>query len=780
MLIQGVFDKRRFLDLIQNFVVFEVTEGKTAKKMAAYHQFHAVNKAIESTVKASSIDGDRRVGVVWHTQGSGKSLTMLFYAGKIIKDPRMENPTLVLLTDRNDLDNQLFDDTFVPCKEILRQTPVQAESREDLKKKLTVASGGVIFTTIQKFLPDPGVTYDMVSPRRNIIFIADEAHRSQYGLKAKVVTNKHTGEASLAYGFAKHLRDALPNASFIGFTATPVEQTDRNTRALFGNYIDVYDIHRAIEDKATVPIYYAARLVSIGLDEDLRAVLDDEFEEVTETEEIEEKEKLKTKWARLEAVVGAEKRIREVAEDIVEHFEDRLAVMDGKAMVVCMSRRICVELYDEIIRLRPEWHGDDDNQGFLKVVMTGSASDDQKWQRHIRNKKRRRELADRFKVPTDAFKMAIVRDMWLTGFDVPSLHSMYIDKPMQGHGLIQAIARVNRVFKDKPGGLVVDYLGIGEALKRALAQYSPTDRKDEGVPQEVAVRLMKEKFEVVSAIYHHFNYKRFFEVGPGEKLNVIKEASEHILSLDDGKKRYLEEVEALSRAFALSIPHPDARAMREEVALFQAVRAVLVKHTITGLPDPEDIETAIRQIVSRAITTDAVIDIFAHAGLEKPDISILSDEFLAEIKDMPQKNLAMEALKKLLSDDIRIRERKNVVQGRSFADMLENTVRKYLNRVIDSAQVIEELINLAKEMKDADKRGENLGMSEEELAFYDALEVNDSAVKVLGDDTLKEIARLLVETVRKNVSIDWTVKESVKANLRRMVRRILRRVRISA
>ena len=775
VLIQGVFDRSRFLDLIQNFIVFESNDGKLIKKMAAYHQFHAVNKALQSTIRASSKDGDRRVGVVWHTQGSGKSLTMAFYAGKVIKAPEMENPTLVVLTDRNDLDQQLFDDTFVPCKDLFRQIPVQADSREDLKERLRVASGGVIFTTIQKFLPDPGLTYPVLSERRNIVFIADEAHRSQYGLKAKIVTNKGKGTASVVYGFAKHVRDALPNASFIGFTATPVENTDKNTRAIFGNYIDTYDIHQAIEDKATVPIYYAARLVPIGLDQELREVLDDEFEEVTEAEEVEDKERWKTKWARLEAVVGAEKRIRDVAKDLVQHFEDRLSAMDGKAMVVCMSRRICVALYDEMVKLRPEWHSEDDKMGFLKVVMTGSASDNENWQGHIRNKKRRKDLADRFKVTSDPFKMVIVRDMWLTGFDVPCLHTMYVDKPMRGHGLMQAIARVNRVFKDKPGGLVVDYLGIGESLKRALAQYSGTDTKDAGVPQEEAVALMKEKYEIVLGLFHPFDYRKFFTVGPGDQLNVIKEASEHILAMDEGKKRYIQAVDSLSKAFALSMPHPDAKAVTEEVALFQAIRAALVKHTITTGPDPEEIESAIRQIVSKAITTDRVIDIFAQAGMDKPDISVLSDEFLAEVRGMPQKNLAMEALKKLLNDEIRSRERRNIVQARSFAEMLENAIRQYHNRAVDAAKVIEELIELARQMREAAQRGQKMGMTEEELAFYDALEINDSAVKVLGDETLRIIARELVETVRKNVTIDWTVKESVKANLRRMVRRILRR-----
>lgn len=763
VLIKGIFDKQRFLDLLRYFIVFEVDGAEIIKKIAGYHQFHAVNKAVECTIQAASPKGDKRVGVIWHTQGSGKSLTMAFYAGKIIQHPKMENPTLVVLTDRNDLDDQLFG-TFSRCKDLLRQTPVQAESREHLKEILQVASGGVVFTTVQKFLDvRPVRQVGQVGPlstRRNIIVIADEAHRSQY---------------DFIDGFARHIRDALPNASFIGFTGTPIEKADRNTPAVFGDYISIYDIQRAVEDGATVRIYYEARLAKLELKPEERPKIDPEFEEVTEGEEQTIKERLKRKWAQLEAMVGTEKRIGLVAKDIVEHFEQRLDALDGKGMIVCMSRRICVDLYDAIIKSRPEWHSEDDDKGFLKVVMTGSASDPAEWQQHIRNKNRREALANNFKKPEHPFKLVIVRDMWLTGFDAPSLHTMYIDKPMRGHGLMQAIARVNRVFKDKPGGLVVDYLGIADELKKALSDYTERDRDMTGIPQEEAVAVMLEKFEIVLSMFHGFDYTRFFSGDPSGRLTVIKEAMEHILSQDDGKNRFMQAVTELSKAFALSVPHEKAIEIRDHVGFFQTVRASLAKNTITGGKSPNILDSAVRQIVSKAIASDEVIDIFASAGLRKPDISILSDEFLDEVRHMPQRNLALEVLKKLLNDEIKTRSRRNLVLSMSFAEMLEQTIRKYQNRTIDAAKVIMELIELAKEMREAHKRGEKLNLTEEELAFYDALETNDSAVKVLGDETLRAIARELVETVKKNVAIDWTVKESVKAKLRTMVKRILRK-----
>ena len=759
VMIKGIFERRRFLDLIRHFIVFEVDGTEIVKKMAGYHQFHAVNKAVECTIQAVSPKGDKRVGVVWHTQGSGKSLTMVFYAGRIIQRPEMKNPTIVLLTDRNDLDDQLFG-TFSRCRDLLCQTPVQSENREQLKNLLNVASGGVVFTTIQKFFPEKGEDYPKLSDRRNIVVIADEAHRSQY---------------DFIDGFARHTRDALPNASFIGFTGTPIELADKNTPAVFGNYISVYDIQRAVEDGATVRIYYEARLAKIELKEKERPKIDPEFEEVTEGEEISVKEKLKRKWAQLEAMVGTEKRIGLVAKNIVEHFEKRLEVMDGKGMIVCMSRRICVDLYNALINLRPKWGHEEDAQGFLKVVMTGSASDPVEWQQHIRNKIRREALANNYKKPGHQFKVVIVRDMWLTGFDAPCLHTMYIDKPMRGHGLMQAIARVNRVFKDKPGGLVVDYLGIADELKKALSDYTERDRDMTGIPQDEAVAIMLEKYEVVSSMLHGFDYSRFFSGSPAERLAVIKEVMEYILQQDDGRKRFMQAVTELSKAFALSVPHEKTLEIRDHVGFFQTVRAAFSKNTSEDGKRPEMLDSAVRQIISKAVASDEVIDIFASAGLKRPDISILSDEFLEEVKHMPQRNLAIEVLKKLLNDEIKIRSKRNLVQSKSFAEMLEKTIRKYQNRTIDAAKVILELIELAKEMREAHKRGEKLNLTEEELAFYDALETNDSAVKILGDETLRTIAHELVKTIRKNVTIDWTVKEGVKAKLRTMVKRILRK-----
>ena len=787
-LLKGVFEKSRLLDLIRNFVVFqeESTQDnrrRLVKKIAGYHQFHAVNAALTSTLQAASAQGDRRAGVIWHTQGSGKSLTMAFYAGKIIRHPAMHNPTLVLLTDRNDLDDQLFG-TFSDCQDVLRQTPVQAESREQLRDLLRVASGGVVFTTIQKFYPPvwadprvgPGQTHrsaPTLSDRRNIVVIADEAHRSQYGFAARVVQKED--DAYVTYGFAKHLRDALPGASFIGFTGTPIEAHDRSTPAVFGDYIDIYDIQRAVDDGATVRIYYEGRLAKLDLAESERPKLDPEFEEVTEGAEESVKAELKSKWARLEAMVGAEKRIRLIAKDIVEHFEKRHEALGGKAMVVCMSRRICVDLFAEIAKLRPEWVSADDEQGALKVVMTGSAADPAEWQPHIGSKKRREDLANRFKDANDPFKLAIVRDMWLTGFDVPSLHTLYVDKPMRSHGLMQAIARVNRVFKDKPGGLVVDYLGLADELRKALADYTQGDRDLTGIPQDEAVAVLVEKYEVVTAMFHGFDYGKFHTGAPLERLSVLPAAMEHLLTLEDGKSRFIQAIGELSRAFALAVPHDDALAIREDVAFFQAVRAGFVKATPVEGKTTEDMDSAIRQLVSRAVASDQIVDIFAAAGLKAPNIGILDDEFLAEIRGLPYKNLALELLRKLLNDEIKARARKNLVQARSFAEMLEETIRRYQNRSLEAAQVIAELIELAKTMKAAHQRGEDLGLTEDELAFYDALETNDSAVKVLGDETLRAIARELVDTVRRNVTIDWTLRENAQAKLRTLVKRILRK-----
>ena len=788
VMLLGTCEQPRFLALLRDFIVFEdVGSGALLKKMAGYHQFHAVQVAVEETLRAAKLQrakariaqegdgryesgrtpggaiGDRRIGVVWHTQGSGKSLTMAFYAGSIIREPAMENPTVVVLTDRNDLDDQLFG-TFSRCQDLLRQPPMQAESRADLRSKLSVNAGGVVFTTIHKFMPPEaayGDRHASLSARRNIVVIADEAHRSQY---------------DFIDGFASHMRDALPNASFVGFTGTPIELKDANTRAVFGEYISVYDIQRSVEDKATVPIYYESRLAKLALDEEEKPKIDPEFEEATEGEEVERRERLKTKWAQLEAVVGAENRLKLVAEDIVRHFEQRLEALDGKAMLVCMSRRICIDLYRELVRLRPDWHHEDDDKGSLKVVMTGSASDPPDWQRHVRNKPRREALANRFRNPSDDLQMVLVRDMWLTGFDAPSLHTMYVDKPMRGHGLMQAIARVNRVFRDKPGGLVVDYLGLAHELKQALATYTESGGTGRtAVDQGEAVAVMLEKYEICCGLFHGFDRSDWINGTPAERLGLLPAAQEHVLAQENGKDRCVRAVRELSQAFALAVPHEETTRIRDDVAFFQAVRSVLAKRATVDARPEEDLDHAVRQIISRAVASEGVVDIFAAAGLEKPDISILSDEFLAEVRDMPQRNLAVELLQKLLKGELATRRRKNVVQARSFAEMLEQTLRRYQNRAVEAAQVIEELIALAREMRAANARGEELGLSEEELAFYDALETNDSAVQVLGDETLRGIARELVATVRGNVKIDWTLREDVRAKLRVLVKRILRR-----
>jgi len=811
VLLRGVFEKRRFLDLVRSFIVFEDDgAGTVIKKVAGYHQFHAVRIAVEETIRASSGEGqeglakeskgkyfakhqaggaagDRRIGVIWHTQGSGKSLTMAFYAGRLVTHPGMENPTIVVITDRNDLDDQLFG-TFSRCHELLRQTPVQAENREHLQKLLEVASGGVVFTTAQKFFPDEGKeNFDCLSKRRNIVVIADEAHRSQYGFAARLakVKDKKTKQVvgtKVVYGFAKYMRDALPHASWIGFTGTPIEKTDANTRAVFGDYISIYDILRAVEDKATVPIYYEGRLAKLALKESEKPKIDPDFEEVTEGEEMSKKEYLKTKWAALEKIVGADNRLKIVAADLVKHWDARLEVMDGKAMIVCMSRRICVELYDQLVKLHPDWHHDDDDKGVIKVVMTGSADDGPKIAGHARNKARREELAKRFKQAGDPLKVVIVRDMWLTGFDVPCLHTMYVDKPMYAHSLMQAIARVNRVFKDKPGGLVVDYLGLAYELKKALATYTESGGHGEtAIDQEQAVAVMLEKYEICRDFFHKFDRKAWVTGTPAQKLNLLPAAQEHILkpatdeTTDKKKQRYLQAVSDLSKAFALAVPHDKALAIRDDVGFFQAVRAALTKSTGAKQKSPDQLDAAIRQIISRAVASDQVIDIFAAAGLKRPDISILSDKFLAEVRHMPLKNLAVETLRKLLNNEIKLRQKKFLIQARSFSEMLEASIRKYQNRAIEAAAVIEELIQLAKQMREANKRGEDLKLSDDELAFYDALEVNDSAVKVLGEPTLTTIARELVEAVRNSVTIDWTEREAVRARIRVMVKRILRK-----
>ncbi len=762
VLINGAFEKSILLDFIRHFVVFSETKEAIIKKIAAYHQFHAVRVAIDKTVEASRSTGDQRIGVVWHTQGSGKSLTMAFYAGKVILDPAMENPTIVVITDRNDLDDQLFD-TFASCHEILRQKPVQIASRPDLRQKLKVASGGVYFTTIQKFMPGvKGDNFPMLSDRRNIIVIADEAHRSQY---------------DFIDGYARHMRDAMPNASFAGFTGTPIEMQDKNTRAVFGEYISIYDIQQAVLDGATVPIYYESRLAKLALDDSYKPQIDPDFEEATEGEELDKQEKLKTKWAALEAVVGSDDRLKIIAADLVEHFENRLGAMDGKAMIVTMSRRIAVELYKAITDLRPDWHDEDDTEGQIKIVMTGSASDPIGWQQHIRNKPRREKIAQRFKDPDDCFKVVIVRDMWLTGFDAPCMHTMYLDKPMRGHGLMQAISRVNRVFKDKPGGLVVDYLGLADNLKQALANYTQSGGKGSTATiQGEAVAIMKEKLDICRALFHGFDYSGYLTSNAAERLGIIKAALNFILGVEEGQKRLIQHVTELSKAFALAVPNEDAIAIRDEVGFLQAIKAALVKRSpIMSKMTAEQMELAIRQIVSQAVSSNEVVDLFAAAGLNKPDLSILSDEFLAEVRGMEHKNLALEALKRLLNDEIKNRRKTSLVQARNFSELLEASLKRYTNRAISTTQVIEALIDLAKDMREADKRGEDLGLTTDELAFYDALETNDSAVQVLGDEILKQIALDLKNTIQRNASIDWTVRDNIRAKLRVMVKRILKK-----
>ena len=785
VLIEGIFDRRRLLDLLHDFTVFGETGSGLAKIIAGYHQFHAVMHAVEKTVEASAPQGDRKVGVIWHTQGSGKSLLMTFYAGQLVQHPELENPTIVVITDRNDLDDQLFG-TFSMCRDLIRQTPIQADSRDDLQAALSRASGGVIFTTIQKFSPATGeATYPMLSDRRNIVVIADEAHRSQYGFRARI--EQKTGE--IAYGFAKYLRDALPNASFIGFTGTPIEKDDVNTPAVFGEYIDVYDISRAVEDGATVPIYYESRLARIEIPDEEKPKIDAEIEELTEDEATTGQERIKRKWATVEALVGSEKRLAMVAADLVRHFEDRVAAMDGKAMVVCMSRRICVALYDQIVKLRPGWHSDDDAAGKIKVVMTGSAADPQGWQPHIGTKARRDLLAKRAKDPKDTLKLVIVRDMWLTGFDAPSMHTMYIDKPMKGHGLMQAIARVNRVFSDKPAGLVVDYIGIAQNLKNALGQYSDSDQRQAGIDEAEAVAVLLEKYEVVKAMYHGFDYARGLMGTPHERLVVLAEAIEWILgcqheaatkeSSEDGKRRehrrYQDAVLALSKAFALASASDEARNIREEVGFFQAVRAALVKSAASAGKSAADREFAIQQILDRAVVSTEIVDILAAAGITTPDISILSDEFLAEVQQLEKKNLALEALRKLLNDEIRSRSKANVVETKRFSERLEAAIARYHTNAISTVEVLQELIDLAKEVRAARRRGQDEGLSQDEIAFYDALAENESAVELMGNDSLKVIAHELLVSLKGSVSVDWSHRESARARMRVLVKRILRK-----
>jgi len=820
-LIQGMLNKETLIDLIRHFIVFEkskredtetgITTISTVKKLAAYHQYYAVNRAVESTLRATGFTlgkiqsrsdgetpismvmespesyglpgvknqliGDRKGGVVWHTQGSGKSLSMVFYTGKIVLE--LENPTILVITDRNDLDDQLFD-TFAASKQLLRQEPVQADDRNQLKDLLKVASGGVVFTTIQKFQPEEGNVYELLSDRKNIVVIADEAHRTQYGFRAKTIDAKDSqGNVvgkKIVYGFAKYMRDALPNATYLGFTGTPIENTDVNTPAVFGNYVDIYDISQAVEDGATVRIYYESRLAKVNLSEEGKQLVEDLDDEL-EQEDLTNTQKAKAKWTQLEALIGSQNRIKNIAKDIVTHFCQRQEVFEGKGMIVSMSRRIAVDLYEAIVALKPEWHSEDLNKGVIKVVMTAVSSDGPKISRHHTTKDQRRTLAERMKNPDDGLKLVIVRDMWLTGFDAPSMHTLYIDKPMKGHNLMQAIARVNRVYKDKPGGLIVDYLGIAADLKKALSFYSDAGGKgDPTILQEQAVQLMLEKLEVVSQMYHGFEYETYFDADTSKKLSMILAAEEHILGLDDGKKRYINEVTALSKAFAIAIPHDQAMDAKDEVSFFQAVKARLAKFNTTGSgKTDEEIETTIRQVIDKALVSEKVIDVFDAAGIKRPDISILSDEFLMELKEMEHKNIALEVLKKLLNDEIKSRAKKNLVQSRTFLEMLENSIKKYHNKILTAAEVIEELIHLSKDIVEKDKEAKHMGLTDFEYAFYTAVANNDSAKELMQQEKLRELAVVLTETIRQNASIDWTIKESVKAKLKVAVKRLLRK-----
>jgi type I restriction enzyme, R subunit len=805
-LITGMLNKATLIDLIRHFIVFEKSSREdpksgqvsisTVKKLAAYHQYYAVNAAVISTLRATAEatgvaqtpasyglsdvraqpNGDRKAGVVWHTQGSGKSLSMVFYTGKIVL--ALNNPTILVITDRNDLDDQLFD-TFAASSQLLRQEPKQVEDRQQLKELLKVASGGVIFTTIQKFQPEEGNVYETLSDRRNIVVIADEAHRTQYGFKAKTVEDKNeAGEVigqKIVYGFAKYMRDALPNATYLGFTGTPIESTDVNTPAVFGNYVDVYDIAQAVEDGATVRIYYESRLAKVQLSDEGRKLVA-ELDEELDQDELTEMQKAKTRWTQIEALIGSEKRIQNIAQDIVTHFSQRQEVFAGKGMIVSMSRRIAAALYAEIIKLKPEWHSDDLNKGAIKVVMTAASSDGPQLAKHHTTKQQRRNLAERMKDPDDELKLVIVRDMWLTGFDAPSMHTLYIDKPMKGHNLMQAIARVNRVYQDKPGGLVVDYLGIAADLKQALSFYSDAGGKgDPALAQEQAITLMQEKLEVVAGMFYGFDFKSYFRADTSKKLSLILAAEEHVLGIEEGKKRFISEVTALSLAFAIAIPHEQAMDVKDEVAFFQAVKARLAKFDSTGEGRTDEaIETTIRQVIDQALVSEQVIDVFDAAGIKKPDISILSDEFLMELKNHEHKNIALEVLKKLLNEEIKVREKTNLIQSRSLMEMLQNSIKRYQNKIITAAELMDELIKVSKEIVHGDSEAERLKLTPLEFAFYTAVANNDSAKQLMQQDKLRELAVVLLQRVRENASIDWTIKESVKAKLKVIVKRTLR------
>ena len=807
ILLNGLLNKTTLLDVVRHFVVFEksstedpqtgVISINTVKKIAAYHQYYAVNAALVSTLRATAepdrvqepperygvasvkdqAQGDRKAGVVWHTQGSGKSLSMVFYTGKVVL--MLNNPTVLVITDRNDLDDQLFD-TFAATTQLLRQEPKQAESRQQLKELLQVASGGVVFSTIQKFQPEQGNRYEALSTRRNIVVIVDEAHRSQYGFAAKTIDEKDADGVvmgkKVVYGFAKYLRDALPNATYLGFTGTPIETTDVNTPAVFGNYVDIYDIAQAVEDGATVSIYYESRLAKVALSDEGKHLIAELDLELAQDEQA-ETQQAKSKWTQIEALIGSEQRINNIAQDIVSHFEARQEVFTGKGMIVSMSRRIAVALYEAIIKIKPEWHSDELTKGVVKVVMTAASSDGYKLAKHHTTKQQRRLLAARIKDNNDALKLVIVRDMWLTGFDAPSLHTLYIDKPMQGHSLMQAIARVNRVYLDKPAGLVVDYLGIAADLQKALGFYADAGGKgDPTLLQEQAVAVLLEKIEVVAAMYHGFAYSDYFAADTGRKLAIILAAEDHILGLDSGKKRYLEQVTALSKAFVIAIPNEQALALKDEVAFFQAVKTRLAKFadTSSGEGSNSGLETTIKQLIDKALVSEQVIDIFDAAGIKKPDIAILSEEFLADIKAMKHQNLALEVLKKLLNDELKVRAKTNLVQSKTLLEMIENTIKKYQNKILTAAEVIDELIKLSKAIVESDAEKINMGLSDFEYAFYTAVASNDSAKQLMEHAQLRELAVVLTQKIRDNASIDWTMKASVRAKLKVIVKRILR------
>ena len=774
--IRGFFDRELFLDYIRFFVLFETDSEKTIKKIAGYHQFHAVREAVQATITAANPTGDKKAGVVWHTQGSGKSISMCCYAGKLLQQPAMHNPTLLIVTDRNDLDGQLFE-TFSNAQELLKQTPVQANNRDELRQLLAEReSGGIIFTTVQKFALLEGESeHPLLNGRHNIVVMSDEAHRSQYGLKAKL-----NNDGTYKFGYAKHMRDALKNAAFIGFTGTPISSEDKDTRAVFGDYVSIYDIQDAVDDGATVPIYYESRLAKLDINQTEIEELSDQVDEVVEDEEdVGNREKTKSEWSRLEKLVGATPRLKQIAADLVAHFEARTEATAGKGMIVTMSREICVHLYNEIIALRPDWHDPDPEKGKIKIVMTGSASDKPLLQPHIYNKQTKKRLEKRFKDVNDPLQLVIVRDMWLTGFDAPCTHTMYIDKPMKGHNLMQAIARVNRVFKDKQGGLVVDYIGIANELKQALKTY--TDAKGKGEPTlraEEAYAVLAEKMDAIRGMFAKTNEQVGMDLSAYETQahRLIIPAANYVLSLKDGKKRFLDLVLAINKAFSLCSTLDEAKNLHKEIAFYSAIKAVISKHTsVDRKLSQAEKDSALKQILDNAVIADGVTDVFAMCGLDKPNIGLLSDEFLEDVRQMPYRNLAVELLEKLLNDGIKAKTRNNVVQEKRFSDRLQETLRKYNNRAIETSQVIEELIQMAKEFQAEMQREAALGLNPDEIAFYDALANNESAVRELGDDTLKQIAREITEKLRKSTTVDWQVRDSVRAQLKILVRRTLQR-----